>query len=252
MKPYSNITCGVLSPLDLSSPEFATAILQLLARYAFISPTHAGNWEPLKDKYTEISGGISHWKNPFLWKNTRSGTTGSIWFGRGLSHSCIYVHASPHQSSASDPDWVSFLIDACGLLEADIGYVHLTTQDEFADADIPYECTYAVNTGLTTTDLLRGIPKLCWGTYLSGPYKEIGLRFKKLSLPIIVAEPRENAFYVQLTPAMDSVSKDYQVFKNVRRTVQDQVGGSSIFGCKDQAWRPHFMFKHSGASSVSD
>jgi hypothetical protein len=245
MKSYSNITCGILTPLDLSSLQSGAVFLQLLSQYELLSPTHIGNSEPISEQYNDISIGLRSWKDPFLWRNNRANVTGSVWFGRGSSHSCVYVHLSPLQGSLYDEDLSFFLQKACPVLVADIGYIHLTTQDEFSDTDIPYECTYAIDTGLTTNDLRKKVPKLSWGTYFSGAYKEIVQRFRTFSPPVIMTEPTSDSIYVQLTDSMTSILDDYQIFKKVRFAVQNQIGGDYLFGVMNDAWKPHFNFRAS-------
>ena len=51
MSQYANITCGVLTPCDVSAELSAKNVFELLAKHGWAMPTHYGNEEPIQEKY---------------------------------------------------------------------------------------------------------------------------------------------------------------------------------------------------------
>jgi len=242
MKKYANITCGVLTPSDTSTIAHGKLILELLARHPWAAPTHLGNEEPIRELYTEVADGIRHWADPVLWKNKSSKAEGSVWFGKGKKHSCLYLNAEPKQSIINQDLWISFLVDACDSLQADFGYIHLTTEQEMADPNILYDHTYAVDRGLTTHDLRKGIPNLSWAMIFGKVYQPLIQRFGRASTLMKFKEmPTLNQFFVQLTSSIEEIRKDYQTFDAARRRLKEELGDDFLCSINGSAqWKPTF------------
>src|SRR5687768_10788840 len=94
MKAYVNLTSGVLCPSDLSGRDYGIRFLKLLEKHPWIKPDRFGNWEPVTELYQGHLEAISKWKDPFLW-TSKSGAEGSVWFGHGERHGCIFIHSNP-------------------------------------------------------------------------------------------------------------------------------------------------------------
>jgi len=241
MKEYANITCGILTPFDMTPVEKGGLIFELWSRHPWALPTHFGNVEPVRRRWTGVPDATIHWLDPFLWKNNISKVSGSVWFGRNQKHSCLYLNLKYTNALSKHDDWVRFLTDACGVLKADIGYVHLTTSREMADPDIPYDCTYAVDRGLNTHDLRKGIPNLCWAMVFGGKYHDVVERMHQISVAS-VRRINECQTYLQLTPSMENVIDDYKAFNDIRLKVRRELG-DDFFSCSgDITRKPMFIF----------
>src|SRR5258708_1994267 len=129
------------SPLDFAGSATASDFLVLLEANHWALPTHIGNAEPLQTKYTSRQEALGHWQDPFLWKNSEGKLEGSIWFGRGKAHSCIFLRLKPRPSD-NGTSLRNFLVACCEKFQADFGYVHLTTSTEMTDPKIPYDFSY--------------------------------------------------------------------------------------------------------------
>jgi len=243
MKEHSNITCGILSPLDLSSSSHGSQVLELLSRYGWLIPTNIGNFEPIRGEYRGLADGLKAWKDPFLWKNTASKLKGSVWFGHGEQHSNLYLRLKPRRVSLIQDDLVNFLIEACGVLRADMGYIHLTTHSEMEDKSIPYEYSYAIDTGLTTHDLRKGIPNICRAMVFGIRYKSIAERFENASpLSKFCEIPAKNQWFIQLSPSLDDLRVGYDTFSANRKKLIDEVGSDFISYSGGAEWKPIFTF----------
>src|SRR4051794_18530782 len=77
LKDYSNVTCAVLTPIDLCAREQASRFLDLLLSNSWVAPSYIGNEEPIETLFTGKSEAEDRWEEPFLWKNNR--LEGSVW-----------------------------------------------------------------------------------------------------------------------------------------------------------------------------
>jgi hypothetical protein len=214
MKSYSNVTCAVLSPLDISKPERGKQFLDLLERHPFVTPTKIGNSEPIIDKFDGPTKSIGKWTDPVLWQNAK--VEGSAWFGHGNKHSCIYWRLKP--KNCNQNALKSFFLDTCQLFKADFGYIHLMTQEEMGSSEIPYDCNYAIDVGVTTKDLEKGIPNLCWATVFGECYGKLVNTSQQPGLHTLVEYHQQSEqTYIQLTPMISDVSQNYAAFDEVRQ-----------------------------------
>ena len=138
---------------------------------------------------------------------------------------------------------MGFLIDACSVLHADFGYIHLTTDKEMSDPSTPYDYTYAIDRGVTTHDLTKGIPNLSWAMVFGGPYTSLIDHFRRLSVANI-RDLSEGRFYVQLTDSLDEIRNDYATFNDVRLRIRKGLGENFLSNSEGPVWRPTFKFKN--------
>jgi hypothetical protein len=240
MKPYAAITCGVLSPLDLSGDLMGRAVLKMMGRHPLALPTHVGNVEPMRTPYEGINGGISHWADPFLWKNKKTKISGSIWFGTSNRHGAFYVSQDLEKASlTAQVPWVELLLDACRTITADFGYIHLTTKQELDEC---YEAAHAIDLGITTHELRKGLPNLCWGMYFGDPYRELSKRFEDLDLKAIRIV--EGGVYVQLTDSLEDILRSYLKFNEERMRILNEMGANFLMTSGEGKWLPEFLFSN--------
>jgi hypothetical protein len=246
MKKYANIMCGILTPLDTTSAEKGKLILEALARHPWAAPTHVGNTEPIRNHYSGPGTCASNWADPFLWKNDSSKIEGAVWFGRGKKHSCLYIGGDPKRTSFDQGKWINLLTDLCSALRADFGYIHLTTNEEMSDANIPHDCSYAVDRGLTTHDLNKGLPKLCWAMLFGKRYE---LAVKHLSHVADVVSKIETTqsghVFVQITPQLTDILTDYPAFNEARKEIIRRAEMNFLRSTDGgmAEWIPHFEFE---------
>jgi hypothetical protein len=218
-------------------------LLSLLSRHAWASPSHFGNDEQTLDRCSDNARALTMWADPVLWRNEQTRAEGSVWFGRGAAHSCFYLRnrAPLRNGDHHQRAWVELLADTCIALEADFGYLHLTTQSELAQN---YAAAHAIDTGITTHDLRKGIPDLCWAMVFGPRYRVVSERFRNLTG---LAELREiqatGHVVVELTESLFSIATDYEKFDAWRREVKARVGDDFLWHSGgSRTWAPEFAF----------
>jgi hypothetical protein len=217
-----------------------------LEPFVWAVPNIIGNSEPLREKYRNPQQALSLWHDPFLWKNSLRKAEGSVWFGHKKMHSCIFLHLKPGTHPVQQNEMTRCLVELSERFNADFGYVHLTTDREMVDPTLPHELNYAVDTGLTTHDLSKGIPKLCWAMVFGPRYASVGARFEAAQTQGVLTRRTANGQHtlVQLTPDLTELSADYEAFQKKRDEVKRIVGADflrALDGGMAQ-WRPNFPF----------
>jgi hypothetical protein len=244
MKTYTNLTVAVLSPLDISSPEFGVAFFELLESNPLVVPTQIGNAEPISELYEGRTKGVLSWSDPVLWKNTNTKVNGSIWFGFGKRHSCIYLHLNP--KNCDQVLLKRFLLESCKLFKADFGYIHLMTQQEMESSETPYMFSYAIDTGLTTNDLKNGVPNLCWATVFGPCYENYRNAIAKLkSIAIVDHDANSDLTYLQLTDNIKDIISDYAEFNAIRTEAKEMIGNQLFCSASNPiaGWTPSFQMR---------
>lgn len=242
MKHYQNIVCGVLSPIDLTDTAYCPMVMELLSRHSWILPTHVGNYEPIRTSYSNTPDALGLWADPFLWKNIHTKIRGAIWFGRKKQHSCLYVNLKPQRHLFRQHDWVLFLKDASNTLKADYGYLHLITEQEFADQSIGYERLHAIDVGITTRQLKVGIPNICWSMVFGAPYEKLVERLRHTSMQSVLTDLTDQIAYLQLTPSLFDILDNYSSFKDARLNLKRELGENCPFVSDIHNLSPSFLF----------
>jgi hypothetical protein len=216
-----------------------TKFLELLEKFDITVPTHVGTEEPIRKEYHSISEAIEIWGDPFLWRSAKTKTRGSVWLGRGGKHSSVFISFSPARCLSRADDLVAILRELGTMFEADLGYVHYTTDVEIGHPSTNYDAVHAVDIGVTGFDLRFGIPNACWAMFFGSPYscvaeclsqyKDAGFRLDGIGQHAML----------RINVPLPSLRSDYDQFLDIRNKIKQCVV-PSCFGTKASvaAWVP--------------
>jgi hypothetical protein len=241
---YSNLTIAILSKQNLSVHPVAERFLSTLIQFPLFVPQLCGSCEPVQISFAGIKQTLGEWEDPFLWKNNESSFEGSAWSGRGTQHSAIYVHGPLRHFDLAES--VRFLTSCAEVLDADFGYLHLTTHQELHGALVPYRIAYPMDIGVSAHDLRKGIPNLGWVSVLGPPYQPlINPRLCSQEFELIQLNPARSL--LRLNTSAEQIMHDFANFNCTRESAKNQIG-PDLFWAVDasRASRvPSFNFKPS-------
>lgn len=219
------LVAGLLTPLSLAEISSGAQLLDLLIRTApDLTPEFCGNFEPVRTPFRSIEE--VPWKSPFLWKRTTGvRADGAVWFANPDNHSATYLRvAGPRQPT---DQVVAFVQASAVALSLDFAYVHLMTEKETKAPRISYDMWYPIDIGVTSTDLRKGVPNVCWAMVLGPPYVRMIGREKLLSAPCFaVRELSDEHLYLQLTARVEDVHEDFEGFDELRHKLKAYLGES--------------------------
>lgn len=259
----SEVEIGILSPDDLKSKTQGKAFLSFLTDLLpEFFPQRYGNYEPLKQKINsdtldsdKINEILLTWADPFLWKSRiprKISADGRVWARGKNTHSAIYIsgkfNSAKHEISSNR--LVDFFKLTSAYFHADIAYLHLFSNQELESKN--YEHMYMpFRQGLSTHELRKSLPGLCWGTLLGSPYKEIFGKEKLLSTPgSTVEQLSEDIFYIQLTENIYDVSSNYRKFEQLRNLAKQHLNNNVFFDPKNsfshKYMTPNFYYFEDG------
>ncbi|AFY55892.1 hypothetical protein Riv7116_3436 [Rivularia sp. PCC 7116] len=202
-----DLNIGFLSANQTTVKSKGREFLDLLRTYlpAF-NPVRYGAWEPLNNyfNFSNIEKPLQCSNNEyFLWKSKRHACEEIASMDSKSIHSSIDIIGK--SESVDCTQVVSFFLKTTELIKPDFAYVHLFSDEElhtitkginttFYDMSMPFR------TGISTYELRKYIPNLCWGTIFGSPYIKLFEREHILSSPASkVQQLSENAIYIQLS-----------------------------------------------------
>jgi len=209
----------------LAEKSSGAQLLDLLIQTApDLSPEFYGNFEPVRTPFRSI-GEVS-WKPPFLWKRTAGvRADGAVWFANPDNHSATYLRITGRRQPTDQV--VAFVQASAVALSLDFAYVHLMTEKETKAPRISYDMWYPIDIGVTSSDLRKGIPNVCWAMVLGPPYVRMIGRERLLSAPCFaVRELSDEHLYLQLTAKVEDVQEDFEEFDELRQKLKAHLGES--------------------------
>lgn len=221
----NRMVLGLLMPHSMSDSESGAQILQLLVRTApDLSPEFYGNFEPVRKPFRTVEEAIALWQPPFLWKRkTGVRVDGAIWFGNPGNHSALYMTVTGRHQATDQA--VTLVRADTAPLTVDFAYVHLLTELETKPPKASYDMWYPIDIGVTSHDLRKGIPNLCWAMVFGPPYVRMIGREKLMSAPCFtVKELSGERFYLQITPNLEDVREDFNGFEVSRQRLKAHLG----------------------------
>jgi hypothetical protein len=225
-----DLNLGILTPKVLASRDDARALLRLLCQSVpELAPEYYGNFEPLTERFNpaDLENALKAWKYPFLWKRRRPRSEGSVWMENPNMHTSIYILTQSHSVDLSK--LCAFLQASVLLLGADFGYLHLVTEAESASPNA-HDMLTPFCPGLTTHELRKHLPNLCWATVFGPPYVELFGRERILSAPAsIVEEFAQNTICIQLSESLLDLQSKYDEVNAVRQAVKKHLNCDAFF-----------------------
>lgn len=231
LRMSDRLAVGLLTPLQLDDHASARHFLDVLIRTApDLSPELYGNAEPLRTPFRSIDDSVVSWTPPFLWQRRAAARTdGSVWFANPGNHSAAYLTVTGRYRPAGQA--VRFTQTAATALAADFAYVHLLTARETSGPESSYGSWYPIDIGVTSSDLKRGIPSLCWATVFGPPYVRLIGRDRLLSAPGFAVELLSaERVYLQLTANAEDSLQDFEGFESIRQQVRKHLGEGLFSG----------------------
>lgn len=229
MRIDNGLTIGLLTPKSLDSKADGLRLLEILScQGAQFCPEFYGNFEPLRTPFDlhNPASALEAWEYPFLWKRRKSvKSDGSVWMANRGCHGAIYINAQ--EKGVNWSQVFEFMRTCVATFGCDFGYAHLTSEAELGDSSVPYETLHPIRIGVTTHDLRKGIPLLCWMTILGAPYLDLMGRdcLRRTSLGVVEAYP-DDSVCIRLSENPTDMRTDYAKITRVRKALMEQLGSA--------------------------
>jgi hypothetical protein len=234
------ISLKILSPLPLTKGEDGKMIFDLWRKYLpDLLPDKFGNWEPIDRPFDpqHIETALDAWRWPFLAVKKQPSVDVSVWMRKGAKqrlHSAWDFQMDTH--AASQIELITFLKEASIALNADFGYIHLTTPSELErgrmnkTAHLVDKRTMRFFFSVYSKDLQERIPDLLWATVFGAPYCEMFGRKCLLSAPAYIAQPlSDEMVLLQITEKLSDVEQRADAFNKIRSQVKAHLGEEAFF-----------------------
>jgi hypothetical protein len=229
-----DLDIGILTPSSLISKDKGRAILSLLCKFLpECIPEHYGNNEPLRYEFNldNLEEALIFWQDPFLWKRKKPRAEGSVLIaGQSEYHSAIYINGQSKQVCSQRI--VEFIHCLADLVEIDFAYIHLFSEQELEAAtadDQIYEMVMPFRIGVTTHELRKYLPNLCWGTIFGSPYIELFGRERLLSSPApIIQELSETMIYIQASENLLDLKLEFNEFDSMRDSIKKHLNNDAF------------------------
>ncbi len=240
-----DLDLGVLTPKASPSTEEAKKLLalfvQVMPRW---TPERYGNTEPLQERFdpSNPEAALTAWREPFFWSRSKPRADGQVFMGRSLRHTAMHLRAQFRPVSAEASAIRELLQQASAILAADFAYLHFFSPQELDSPTFQQEMM-PFRRGLTTHDLRRGLPKLCWATIFGPPYVRLFGKERLLRVPAAaVKEIADDLVYVQITENLEDLEKDFAGFEQSREAVMDALDSGAFSGNGSHPSAPQFSW----------
>lgn len=224
-----DIDIGILTSLPISSRDQGAAFLQLLIeKYPGFAPECVSNTEPVNHSLSGagVSAALDYWAEPFLWRRRRPRIDGNVWFGRDLRHTSIYLSCS--SKTVDHAELLGLFREIASLVESDFAYLHLTSDVEFEAPDFD-DRVLPFRRGVTTHQLCKNVPDLCWATIFGRPYEEVFGSGRIQTTPCYrVEEIVRGVWMIQITSELSDVVDQFQAFDESRAVARAHLN-SGVF-----------------------
>jgi hypothetical protein len=221
---------GLLTAKPLTSKEAGRDLLNLiLDTCPTVAPELYGNYEPLEARFdpSDVQGVLSSWKRPFLWRRHRPMAEGNVWMGDPGIHEAVYISGSVQATELCTIE--NLFRKLAASLTADFGYLHCVTPMELS-ADHLDESVLPFTQGVTTYQLRKWLPNLCWAMALGSPYVRLFGKERLLSSPArVVLELAPDIIYIQLSETLLDLSANYEGVAKVREAVKAHLDFNAFF-----------------------
>lgn len=249
-----DLNIGFLSANQLNVKSKGQEFLELLCTYlpAF-TPKRYGAWEPLDSNFDidNIEEPLQCWNNEyFIWKSYRLACEGIASMDNKSIHSSINIIGK--SKSVNCTQVINFFLKTAELIKPDFAFVHLFSDEELNTITerlhtTLYDMSMPFRTSISTHELRKYIPNLCWGTIFGSPYIKLFSQKRLLSAPgLIVRELSEKAIYIQLSEKLTDLKSNYQSVNATRNKVKKHLNNNAFLdfelGTKHEYNTPEFYF----------
>lgn len=223
MKGY--LVGGVLIADPLAEKAIGRRLIEaIVAAAPDLSPEVFGRFEPVKTVFESAEQSVAEWEPPFLWRHrSRVRAEGAIWFANPGSHSAMYLMANGKNLPV---DQMVTLVQRLGeTTPADFGYVHFLTEAERSSGLVAYDEWYPIEVGVTTHDLRKGLPSVCWGMLFGQAYLDVIGEQRIRSAPWAdTCRLANGAVFCQLTTTVDEIAGDLEDLQRRRDLIRVALG----------------------------
>jgi hypothetical protein len=225
---------GILAPAwSLSRREVGRRFLEDLSEVApELVPERFGVYEPLRSRFdaTDLEGALNSWGTSFLWKRRKPRVEGRAWSRSPRRiHDAIYITTTRASLGIAVFEGLVARLDA--LVGVDLAYLHLRCDAEMADREYFKTHIMPFTEGLTTFDLERGLPDICWATFFGGPYIELFGADQLLASPVNRQKSIGKGVLLQLTGSLADVQRNPTLVREAKERVKQHLGQDAfVFG----------------------
>ena len=218
-----SINVGLLSPSNMESKGSGHDFLELLVSAApDYRPIYYNDHEPINRSFdvSDVDKALEIWGWNFLWRGVGSRVAGSIWANHKI-HSSVYLDLSP---SVFNRDQVLNLISAMSeRFQVDFAYIHVQSKLDLIDINAYKATTMPYVQGVTTYELDKGLPSVCWGMFLGPPYIQLfGESLKSAPASLITKMP--GGVYLQLSSHFSDRLKSEDEYRRLQQAVTQHIG----------------------------
>jgi len=226
----NRVVFGILTGQPMSSEESGRQFLTVLQSIApDLMPQKYGDTEPIRRQFcfSKIDDALQLWKDVFLWRRKKPKLLGRYWAGTNHGiHDVVYISIESCQLDIQL--LINVLFEESRAFNATIGYIHKTYNEEKNDLEFYKKSVMPFNQGLTTYDLRKGLPGICWAMFFGEPYITLFGRELLLTSPAFKTKELSNGIYLQLTDNIDVSEKEYVEFNSIRNEVIRHLNNSAF------------------------
>ncbi len=208
----------------VSGRDFLNLLLEIAPGYA---PVRFNNHEPINKVFDSQNLGpaLDIWDWNFLWRGAGSEIQGSVW-AESRIHSSIYFQVSRKVYDLSLI--INVITGISSRFLVDIAYIHLHTPNDVDDLNnYKYHLMPFVQS-LTTHDLNKGLPDLCWGMYFGPPYRKL-FGEKLDSVPAFRMLDDGIGVYIQLTKDIEDVTKNREQYLAAKSSAKQHLDSDAFY-----------------------
>ena len=203
--------------------DFLNLLLEIAPQYA---PVRFSDHEPVNRIFDSENLGpaLDIWDWNFLWRGAGNEIQGSVW-AESRIHSSIYFQVS---RKVYDPSLVINLIaGVSSRFLVDIAYIHLHLPSDVDDLNNYKNQLMPFVQSLTTHDLKKGLPDLCWGMYFGPPYRKL-FGEKLDSVPAFQKTDDGIGVYIQLTKNIEDVTKNRERYLAAKDAAKQHLDSNAF------------------------
>lgn len=220
-----DVDIGLLSSERELSEEQGRGLLALLhTQWPSAFPEAVGNSEPLETlDGSSIDKVMEYWGVPLLWRHRKPPLEASLWTGLRASHSALYFSVAARHLRFEDA--ARFLRAAAGLLRTDLAYINILDARVDPRARETRLRVMPFRRGITTEDLMGGIPDLPWACLFGPAYRSLlNLCEVATRIPIVIEDRGLGMIWLQLTEKPPRTEEDHDRLGQIREELKGVLG----------------------------
>ena len=220
---------GLLISNDITSDSICTRVFNIIKdNTCELLPKCFSTNEPITKKFdiNNLDKACSNWGVinegvGFLWKGGKPESLGYVAFNRKLGHSTLNMEFNSKKIKYDR--LVKLFFQLLEISSIDYAYLHSFSDVEFDEEEYDNLMPYRI--GVTTRDLERGIPNICWLNAFGKPYIKLFGAEKLMSSPVYKAHKiSDDLIVLQLTEDVEEIKVNYKSLVSKRAEVKKYLG----------------------------